>query len=138
MVFNSIHSMVSHKRHYCKLRFTCKCESEVNVMDSSQRATHRFHSRIHHYVYVKFLSLYTCKCESEVNVTNALSLYHAYYCHCTPTFQSKVKFIPASWCALKSTTMMDPEQIFRIFKISDIIHSKVLNIIHPEYPILHI
>jgi len=29
MVFNSIHSMVSHKRHYCKLRFTCKCESEA-------------------------------------------------------------------------------------------------------------
>jgi len=29
MVFTSIHTMVSHKRHYCKLRFTCKCESEV-------------------------------------------------------------------------------------------------------------
>ena len=29
MVFNSIHSMVSHKRHYCKLRFTCKCEADT-------------------------------------------------------------------------------------------------------------
>ena len=29
MVFSSLHDMVSHKRHYCKLRFTCKCEDEV-------------------------------------------------------------------------------------------------------------
>ena len=35
MVFTSIHSMVSHKRHYCKLRFTCKCESEVIVVIST-------------------------------------------------------------------------------------------------------
>ena len=32
MVFTSIHTMVSHKRHYCKLRFTCKCESEVKSL----------------------------------------------------------------------------------------------------------
>ena len=34
MVFTSIHTMVSHKRHYCKLRFTCKCESEVIILIS--------------------------------------------------------------------------------------------------------
>eukprot|EP00092_Neocalanus_flemingeri_P011216 GFUD01012082.1.p1 GENE.GFUD01012082.1~~GFUD01012082.1.p1 ORF type:complete len:277 (+),score=53.60 GFUD01012082.1:149-979(+) len=28
MIFDSLHSLVSHKRHYCKLRFTCKCEEE--------------------------------------------------------------------------------------------------------------
>ena len=28
MIFESLHSLVSHKRHYCKLRFTCKCEEE--------------------------------------------------------------------------------------------------------------
>ena len=28
MIFDSLPSLVSHKRHYCKLRFTCKCEDE--------------------------------------------------------------------------------------------------------------
>lgn len=28
MVFSSLQTMVTHKRHYCKLRFTCKCEVE--------------------------------------------------------------------------------------------------------------
>lgn len=27
MVFQSLQAMVAHKRHYCKLRFTCKCEN---------------------------------------------------------------------------------------------------------------
>ena len=28
MCFDSINSLLTHKRHYCKLRFTCKCEEE--------------------------------------------------------------------------------------------------------------
>ena len=28
MIFESLHSLVSHKRLYCKLRFTCKCEEK--------------------------------------------------------------------------------------------------------------
>jgi len=31
MIFDSLHTLVSHKRHYCKLRFTCKCEDEDKV-----------------------------------------------------------------------------------------------------------
>ena len=28
LCFDSICSLLSHKRHYCKLRFTCKCEDD--------------------------------------------------------------------------------------------------------------
>lgn len=28
LCFDSISSLISHKRHYCKLRFTCKCEDD--------------------------------------------------------------------------------------------------------------
>jgi len=34
MIFDSLHSLVSHKRHYCKLRFTCKCESDNEITDN--------------------------------------------------------------------------------------------------------
>ena len=29
MCFDSITSLITHKRHYCKLRFTCKCEADT-------------------------------------------------------------------------------------------------------------
>ena len=28
LCFDSISSLLTHKRHYCKLRFTCKCEED--------------------------------------------------------------------------------------------------------------
>ena len=28
MVFQSLQAMLDHKRHYCKLRFTCKCQPD--------------------------------------------------------------------------------------------------------------
>jgi len=31
MCFDSITSLISHKRHYCKLRFTCKCEGDTEA-----------------------------------------------------------------------------------------------------------
>ena len=33
-MFHNIHDMINHKKHYCKLRFTCKCSSKsVNGTD---------------------------------------------------------------------------------------------------------
>ena len=34
MCFDSITSLITHKRHYCKLRFTCKCESDTERLDN--------------------------------------------------------------------------------------------------------
>ena len=31
MCFDSITSLITHKRHYCKLRFTCKCEGDTEA-----------------------------------------------------------------------------------------------------------
>ena len=38
MIFDSLHSLVSHKRHYCKLRFTCKCEEEDNESTGMEKS----------------------------------------------------------------------------------------------------
>jgi len=32
MCFDSIIQLICHKRHYCKLRFTCKCEDEKDIL----------------------------------------------------------------------------------------------------------
>merc|ERR1719282_1310719 len=34
LCFDSITHLISHKRHYCKLRFTCKCEDDRHVLDN--------------------------------------------------------------------------------------------------------
>ena len=34
LCFDSISSLISHKKHYCKLRFTCKCEDDRHVLDN--------------------------------------------------------------------------------------------------------
>ena len=34
MCFDSITSLITHKRHYCKLRFTCKCEADTERLDN--------------------------------------------------------------------------------------------------------
>jgi hypothetical protein len=38
MSFASLHSLISHKKYYCKLRFTCKCEEEEQGMTEMENS----------------------------------------------------------------------------------------------------